>query len=228
MCQGPLKLKLSGLHRAWHLAPSSHPPGALLSLRMVLCVKTMWNQVTVSHTVLPRGPCTVPAISPKQLELTAFAISPSTFATFVWEKLNEGKFHWFNGREMKQLMRWNFLAALERNPKTPIRCALWTPLRETVVPAGLPLFSACIILEDVTAVPRGLRPGLTVRPQKWESGEGRRPTRGPRIDTFPYCQPLHSSTLGRPIVLSLFRGTHPNCHCHYEYLPGSLSQAQSI
>ena len=58
--------------------------------------------------------------SPEELELRASAFSPSKFATSVWEKLNEGKFHGFNGREMKQLIRWNFLARLERNPRTPI------------------------------------------------------------------------------------------------------------
>lgn len=62
---------------------------------MGLYVKTLQGiQCRESHAFLPGG-AGLPSHShrPKELLFTGFAISPSTFATFVWERLNEGKFH---------------------------------------------------------------------------------------------------------------------------------------
>lgn len=133
---------------------------------------------------------------------------------------------------MKQLMRWNFLAALERNPKTPIRCALWTPLRETVVPAGLPLFSACIILEDVTAVPRGCDQGLLCGPKSGSQGRAGDQRGVPELTFSPTVIPFTPPLWGGPsffpssegptriatVIMSIFQVAFPrpkvsDAHC---------------
>lgn len=59
--------------------------------------------------------------------------------------------------------------------------------------------------------------------KRWVSGEGRGPSQGPRTG-FLFTVTLPSP--GKPVIHSLSPGAHPNGHCYYEHLPGSLAGSQ--
>lgn len=78
---GALKPGLSRLQGTSRLSPPSQPPGALWAPDGA---SQVWEDPAESSDAESQG---------AELELRASAFSPAKFATSVWEKRNEGKFH---------------------------------------------------------------------------------------------------------------------------------------